>query len=245
MDDTELRSRLRLGIRGPRLWRLRRRTAMKTARDFIKVGTLMSRPVEMDKESARDAIHAVGLLLQMAGELAFAAGRLLSNREHYAGAALLRQVVEIEYLTWGFKEKRRTATEWLESTHEERMNVFSPAQLRQTSKGRFLGKDYRDHCEQGGHPVPRGGILLGGKNVPAAQLLLADLVVHCWRTWDQVVRWSVEFPRASAAVVARGSQISWRLHKWSKQDPIYDLMVEVRPENPTPLCRRSPAHVKE
>ena len=33
----------------------------------------------------------------------------------------------------------------------------------------------------------RGEILLGGGNTPVAQLLLADLTVHCWRTWDQIV----------------------------------------------------------
>jgi hypothetical protein len=170
----------------------------------------------------------------MVGELAFAAGRMLSDREYYAGAALLRQVVEIEYLTWTFQENSRSPTEWLGSTHEKRMKVFSPAQLRQTSKGRFLSKDYRDHCEQGGHPVARGGILLGGRNAPVAQVLLADLMVHCWRTWDQVVRWSAEFPRASAAVVAYGSQISWRMDNWGKQDPLYALMVAIRPENPAP-----------
>ncbi len=207
---------------------------MKTARDFIEVGTLMSRPVESDKVSVRDAIHAVGLLLQMVGELAFAAGRMLSDHEYYAGAALLRQVVEIEYLTWTFQENIRSPAEWLESTYEKRMKDFSPAQLRRTSKGRFLGEDYRDHCEQGGHHVARGGILLGGRNAPVAQVLLADLIVHCWRTWDQVVRWSVEYARASAAVVAYGSQISRRLDNWGKQDALYALMVAIRPENPAP-----------
>jgi hypothetical protein len=232
MDDTEFQSRLRTGVGGPKLWRLRKRTTTKTARDFIEVGTVMSRLVESDQVSVRNAIHAVGLLLQMVGELAFAAGRMLSDREYYAGAALLRQVVEIEYLTWTFQENSRNPAEWLESTHEERMKDFSPAQLRQTSKGRFLSKDYREHCEQGGHPVARGGILLSGRNAPAAQVLLADLLVHCWRTSDQVVRWSVEFPRASAAVVTHGSQISWRLDNWGKQDPLYGLMVAIRPENP-------------
>ena len=60
------------------------------------------------------------------------------------------------YLTWTFKENYRGPKEWLESTHEQRLKDFSPAQLRRTSKGRFLSKDYQDHCELGGHPVPRG-----------------------------------------------------------------------------------------
>ena len=202
---------------------------MKTARDFIAVGKLLSLPNEADEET-KDAIYAVGLLLQTAGELAVAAGRLLSDGEHYAGAALVRQVVEIEYLTWTFKEGHRSASNWLQSTHSERMNAFSPRELRKTSKGRFLNQDYRHHCEQGGHPVPRGSFLLAGESPGSAQLLLVDLMCHCWRTWDQIVQWSRDLPIASAAVLDRGSKIRGRLNNWSKQDPMYALMVEGHPE---------------
>jgi hypothetical protein len=110
MDATEFQSRLRAGIGSPKLWRLRKRTSGKTARDFMAVGTQVSRSVESGQGSVRDAIHSVGLLLQMVGELALAAGRMLSDREYYAGAALLRQVVEIEYLTWTFQENTRSPT---------------------------------------------------------------------------------------------------------------------------------------
>ena len=120
----------------------------------------------------------------MAGELGLAAGRLLSAGEHYAGAALVRQVVEIEYLTWTFKEGYRNPEKWLKSTHSDRMKLFSPGELRKTSKGRFLSKDYQDHCEQGGHPVSRGSFLLAGESPGSAQLLLVDLLCHSWRTWD-------------------------------------------------------------
>ena len=91
-----------------------------TARDFIAVAKVLLRPIEEDEE-IKQAVYAVGLLLEMAGELAGAAGRLLSDGEHYAGADLVRQIVEIEYLTWTFKEGHRSASEWLQSTHDERM----------------------------------------------------------------------------------------------------------------------------
>jgi hypothetical protein len=122
-------------------------------RDFVEVGRSLSEPVEAHEET-QQGLYAFALLMQMAGELAFAAGRMLSDKEHDAGAALVRQVVEIEYLTWTFKEGHRTAGKWLNSTHNERMKMFSPSQLRKTSKGRFLSRDYQYHCEQGGHPVP-------------------------------------------------------------------------------------------
>jgi hypothetical protein len=178
-----------------------------------------------------EAVRAMGALLQMAGELGFAASRMLSGDEHYAGAALLRQIVEIEYLTWTFKEGNESVTEWLTGTYEVRMSVFSPKQLRANSKGRFLFKDYQDHCEQGGHPVPRGIPLLGGREVGSAQLLLVDLLTHCWRTWDQVRIWLMSLGKAQQiGFPEAGVEISHRLNEWGKRDPIYALMVELQPD---------------
>lgn len=92
------------------MWRLRRKTAIATAVDVIAVGDDMSGA--MVDASTGDATNAVGCLLQMAGELLYAAARLLSDGEHYAGCALLRQVTEIEYLTWAIKEKHRQVAAW-------------------------------------------------------------------------------------------------------------------------------------
>src|SRR6267143_4655906 len=40
--ENEWHLRLRAGVGGPKLWRLRKSTIVKTARDFIAVGTAMS-----------------------------------------------------------------------------------------------------------------------------------------------------------------------------------------------------------
>ncbi len=178
-----------------------------------------------------EAVRAVGALLQMAGELGSAASRMLSGNEYYAGAALLRQIVEIEYLTWTFKEGRESVTAWLRSTFDERMRAFSPKKLRSNAKGRFLFKDYQDHCEQGGHPVPRGIPLLGGQAAEAAQIMLVDLLTHSWRTWDQVRTWLADLDEAHQVGFPKaGVQISRRLNDWGKRDPIYELIVELHPE---------------
>ncbi len=227
MDEREWAERLRAGMGGRHLWRLRYKTAIATALDLIAVGKQMSGTLA--DERTVDDTYAVGCLLQMAGELLLASAGLLSNGQQYAGAALLRQITEIEYLTWAIKEKDRSAIDWLKSTHAQRRKEFGPAQLRRTSKGRFLDKDYQDHCEQGGHPTIRGIPLLGGKNKGIGQLFLVDLLTHSWRTWDQVAEWAGAFPRASKAVAVRHNKISWRLHDWGKQDPIYKVMVERYP----------------
>jgi len=228
MDEHEWVKRLRAGIGGRKLWRLRRKTAIATASDLISVGQMMAQAEPND--GTLDSIDAMGLLLGMTGELMLASANLLSESQVYAGAALLRQVTEIEYLTWAIKENHRTAERWLRSTHEERMAYFAPARLRRTSRGRFLDKDYRDHCELGGHPTPRGFVLLGGKEIGIAQGNLVDLLTHCWRIWDQVSFWSAAFPKARRVVAASHARISGRLNEWGKQDPIYKAMVERRPD---------------
>jgi len=222
MNEQEWVTRLRAGVGGRKLWQLRRKTATATARDLIAVGQIMADAAPNGK--TLDSVDSMGLLLQMAGELMFASANLLSAREIYAGAALLRQVTEIEYLTWAISENHRTAENWLRSSHEERMASFSPVQLRNTSKGRFLDKDYRDHCELGGHPTPRGVVMLGGREIGVAQGNLVDLLTHGWRIWDQVSAWSAAFPRA------RHMRISGRLNDWGKRDPIYKAMVGQNPD---------------
>jgi hypothetical protein len=82
----------------------------------------------------------MGALLQMAVELGLAASRMLSGDEHYAGTALLRQIVEIEYLTWTFGEGHESVTAWLTITHEERMRVFSRNSCTRIQEGAFCSR---------------------------------------------------------------------------------------------------------
>ena len=230
MDESVFQARLRAGVGGPELWNLRKETALHTTHSFLAVGRAMASRTDLTGDDG-EAVRAMGFLLQMAGELGSAASRMLSGEEHYAGAALLRQIVEIEYLTWAFKEGHESLTAWLNSTHAERMRLFSPRQLRANSKGRFLSKDYQDHCEQGGHPVPPGILLLGGKEVGVAQVLLVDLLTHCWRTWDQVRNWLMNLDKAQQIGFPKaGVEVGPRLNEWGKRDPIYALMVELHPE---------------
>jgi hypothetical protein len=206
----------------------RKATAIATADGLLQTGVALS---EWGAGAAGDAVRAMGSLLRMAGELGGAASRMLSGKEHYAGAALLRQVVEIEYLTWTFKEGQEAIVEWLNSDRHERRERFSPARLRKNAKGRFLAEDYQNHCEQGGHPVPRGIPLLGGQNIGSAQILLVDLLTHEWRTWDQVRAWLRSLSDEEKPVLPVGtSEISFRLKRWSERDPVYALMVEKAPE---------------
>jgi hypothetical protein len=232
MDDKEFGARLKKGIGPPELWRLRRNTARTVGHCFHAAGDALLLAVD-PKNADHQQIIAFSMLLRMAGELTRASAKLLALGQHYAGAALLRQIVEIEYLTWTFKERYRNPAKWLQSTHEERMKDFSPAQLRKTSHGRFLSQDYQHHCEQGGHPVPRGAHLLSGENKGGAQLLLVDLLTHCWRTWDHVQKWAADLPAVQTIVNAANARIYLALKNWGDVDALYGAMVERYPNPDT------------
>lgn len=106
MDKNEFEKRLLKGIGNAELWRLRRRTADTVGRSTIKAGETLD-IVRMVRGANRKQIASMSILMRMAGELVSASAKLLASGKHYAGAALLRQIVEIEYLTWTFKEGYR------------------------------------------------------------------------------------------------------------------------------------------
>lgn len=168
-----------------------------------------------------DEIVAVGLLLSIAGQLVSASNDLFGDKRAYAAAALLRQLVEIEYLAWAFETRDGDAERWLRSTEQERQSFFKPSKLRAASQGKFRGKDYGYHCELGGHPTPGSGILLG-ENQPMTQLLMSDLLGHAGRIWDHVVRWSQGNDWA-IAVHKRGAEMSQRYSAWKEADRLVDL----------------------
>jgi hypothetical protein len=174
-----------------------------------------------------DEVVAVGILLRIAGELLLSTMQLVSTGHYYAGAALVRQIVEVEYLMWAFAENSTEAQRWLNSTKQERMNFFQPRHLRQRSKGRFRDKDYGHHCEMGGHPVPKSQALLGEPDARVVEVLLIDLLQHGWRTTDSAIAWATK-KNVADLVRAKCDRPRAMLKAWSKTDPLYDLPAPPR-----------------
>ena len=165
-----------------------------------------------------DEIVAVGLLLRIAGQLISAANDLFSDGRHYAAAALLRQLVEIEYLAWAFETRDRDAERWLRSTSDERRSFFTPAKLRAAAQGKFRGKDYGYHCELGGHPVP-GAIALFRDDQAITQLLLSDMLGHAGRIWDHLLDWSNDNQWA-VPLSKRKEKMYHRYAEWKAADAL-------------------------
>jgi hypothetical protein len=144
---------------------VRQNLARFTSETFAETGDLLhafGHVVGSDRIEGRspfghgsDETIAVSVLLRIASELVSASTDLFEDGRHYAAAALLRQLVEIEYLAWAFETRDQEGERWLRSTKAERQLFFTPAKLRSASGGRFRSKDYGFHCELGGHPVPQ------------------------------------------------------------------------------------------
>jgi hypothetical protein len=182
-------------------------------------------PGRVDGSSERgngdDETVAVGALLGVGGELTLGAIHLFAFGQNYAGAALVRQLVEVEYLMWAFAENPKDAKKWLDSTPAERQKLFRRVVLRRRSGGRFLDKDYGHHCEMGGHPVPRSMTLLGKADPdrPAARRgHLAPRLAH----GGFCSAWSAQKglgPMVGGTLAPARNKLT----VWSKRDPLYTL----------------------
>lgn len=184
-------------------------------------------PESSAQANGDDALVGVGVLTQIGADLLDASGALLSGTNHYAGAALLRQIVEVEYLTWAFANRKRDAAVWLNSTREDRRQMFTPSGLRNESDGQFLSADYGHHCEQGGHPVPRAIPLLDSTDRLHSQLLLVDLLLHGWRTTDNVATWMSD--RNAARLLSDLRSVQGEFAGWGRLDPLYAWAVRQGP----------------
>jgi hypothetical protein len=139
-----------------------------------------------------DATVGLAIVAEIAAELISGTLTLLDRDGLYGAAALLRQLVEIEYLCWAFAEDEDEAKRWMRSDRDERLRTWQPKHLRDPSGGRFRGADYHGHCERGGHPTPEATTLLAAhsRRLPP-ELLRLDLAQHgvsAWRYMSDATR---------------------------------------------------------
>jgi hypothetical protein len=176
-----------------------------------------------------DATVGLGTVVQIAGELSAGVVALLDQGNRYGAAALLRQLVEVEYLTWAFAEDEDEAMNWTRSTREERLRFWQPRHIRDRAKGRFRGIDYALHCEKGGHPSPEGNRLLPGHNGSEPDFFAwNDLAFHGQSAWDYTLAAADKLDygdemRGLAAAQALAEAQERRRYR----DPLVPLLAEV------------------
>ena len=230
-DIKEIKDAIQTASGDPELRMLRSKLALFTAEIFSTVGEelhVVGHVLGTDRKNGlspgghgSDEVVAVSLLLRIAAQLISAANDLFSDGRHYAAAALLRQLVEIEYLAWAFETRDRDAERWLRSTSDERRSFFTPAKLRAAAQGKFRGKDYGYHCELGGHPVPGASTLLR-EDHSITQLLLSDMLGHAGRIWDHLLDWS-QGNQWADPLSNRKEKMYYRYAEWKAADVLTNV----------------------
>ena len=174
-------------------------------------------------EHGSDATVGLATVVQVGGELIQSAAELMEAESLYAGAALLRQVVEVEYLAWAFAEDEEEAAAWLRSGPRERREMWQPRHLRDRSDGRFPASDYALHCEFGGHPTPSAVVLLPDHSVRGATgLWWFDLATHGVSIWEYVAAGAERLQYEELLnTIADEHALAGAVARWRERDPLH------------------------
>jgi hypothetical protein len=172
------------------------------------------------------AFRGVATVVCMAAELAEAAVIMAEKNRCYAVGAVIRQLIECEYLLTLFNEDPDHACRWVQSTPDEVRESFTPAKMRKLT-GAFSNEEYWDHCSTGGHPAPKGARLLE-KLDPRRQSwpysaaeMATDLGLHLQRIWKAVdallVKHHARYDRVRSDQ-RRQAEEAWT--RWQEADPL-------------------------
>lgn len=174
-----------------------------------------------------DAVLAMNTLADFTFTIARVGSSIydMARQNHtYSALALLRQVVEFEYLLWAFHQYPGSINEWALSSRENREQVWSPSAIRSRAGTEFRRADYTAHCEIGGHPTP-DGIVRAYPDTPYAPIH-ADLASHLHSIWTMLVPLYWDLAEASLLPVdhldlgSLHTNIEPLFREWMKYDKV-------------------------
>lgn len=173
-----------------------------------------------------DRTVGVAAVCQIGGELAAGAGALLKADNRYAASALIRQLVEVEYLADAFAAKDEVAAQWVRAERQERLDFWSPGKLRRRANGRFLSTDYWHHCEIGGHPATPGLSLLPGHHRPNVAYLWTDMAGHLAGIWRSAAKAAAQLlgPTPSETELL---EVDTAIECWQGTDGLYAALGDL------------------
>lgn len=177
-----------------------------------------------------DAVVGLAIVTQTAAELCAGATLLLEHGNDYGAAALLRQLVEVEYLAWAFAEDEEEAADWLRSSRDDRMRRWQPRHMRDRSNGRFRGSDYALHCDLGGHPTREGSRLLPNHTRQPPWLLPFELAAHGASIYDYVTAAAVRHGYTIATERERFTALGLAVAQWRTTDRLRERIHDLRDE---------------
>lgn len=181
--DPDLRTRVSAGLADDAAQALRERIAAEVPRRLAENALRL-----LLHHQLSGSVAGVGYATatEMAAELGEGARRLYADELWYPGSALVRQLIECDYLLSLASEQPAEAEEWMRSSRDEIVRRFMPRHMRSRSAREFRVSEYQTHCDWGGHPNPVGrGLLRGheaGRPVSDRWLWL-DLALHLSEVW--------------------------------------------------------------
>lgn len=102
-----------------------------------------------------ERIYAAGLVIEIAGDVAESAVMLTQTGHVYTAQALMRNLIECEYLLAYFAAKPDAARDWLRTDDATRRTQWTPQKLRNRMRGIFQDEEYWRHSNSS-HPSPWG-----------------------------------------------------------------------------------------
>lgn len=165
-------------------------------------------------------MEGLGTLAEMAGELALEAVTAYKSQRWYAGAALVRQLIEAEYLLFLISREPDVAEEWLSATPDKMRKEFTPARMRARANGMFRDREYWLHCGLGGHPAPSARHLLASHPDPigSKEIHWLDLAQHLDRIWTHFCRAMLAADAFDAVPKDVVLQVGDAVAKWREGD---------------------------
>ncbi len=226
------------------LWRALSAPGAPSARErFCRAaGTAFSELGHLTAEGAaalgEEHLEAVGLLLQLGGELAESCLELLAQERQYAASALLRQLVEVEYLAGEFVADRPLAVGWLgappDEVREQLDRGLSPA-----PEG-FSPLEYAVHRDLSDHPTTQARQLLPGQaDRLSAYVLSDDLSHHLARLWEMLAPVLEEQAWTRVAAHHHRSTVSGALDVWREYERRGDRIIPLSWPTPIPRSARA------
>jgi hypothetical protein len=166
--------------------------ALATTARSLAIGGMLVGPDRADgtSRSGYGDARIVGLTVvtETAADLTASTISLLQSGHPYSAMALVRQIIEAEYLIWLFAADAEQARRWLNADDDELWLIFRPSEIRKRSAGRFGAHEYRSHCGLGGRPSPKSRVLLPEHSMTVpVEWLWADLLTHLSRLWRTLV----------------------------------------------------------
>lgn len=178
--------------------------------------------------------RAIAAAIQMGGETARGAVALMRDNNRYAAAALIRQMVEIEYLLCLFALDTSEPSRWASFDLDAVRKEYQPARMRERCGAHFRTSEYSIHCQIGGHPRFAAGYVLP-EHVRIGPLSDAVLFASGWvdlgQHLVQLWRWVEEILTAydlTDVGIAQSSLADAKqsIYRWLRDDPCAERLTD-------------------